>query len=54
MEDVTHFKQGIPFMHPIRTCCMRITNIFKQGRYSFRSHVFTQHGWFNLLLWVSW
>jgi len=31
---VTNFKLGSLFMHPVPTCCTRITNIFKHGWYS--------------------
>ena len=47
---VTHFKLGSLCMHPFPTCCTRITNMFKHGRYSNRSNVFKQHERFVLLL----
>jgi len=56
MEDggATHFNLGCLFMHPVSTCCTRITNIFKHGRYSNRSKAFLQHGRFDLRLENSW
>jgi len=50
MEDggVTNLKLGSFFMYPVSTCCARITNIFKHGRYSNRSNAFIQHGRFDL------
>jgi len=41
MEDgvVTKFYLGSIFMHPVPSCCMRITNIFKHGQCSNRSNV---------------
>jgi len=56
MEDngVTHFKLGSLFMHPFPTCCTRITNIFKQGGYSYRSNKCIQHWRFDLLLENLW
>jgi len=52
MEDggVTHFKLLSVLMQPFPTCCTRITNIFKQGRYSYWSNAFIQHRRFDLLL----
>jgi len=52
MEDggVTCFKLESVFIHPVPTCCTRITNIFKHGPYSYRSNAFIQHGRFDLLL----
>jgi len=39
MEDgsVTNFNLRSLFMHPVPTCCTRILNIFKHGRYSYQS-----------------
>jgi len=56
MEDggVTNVKLGSLFMHPVSTCCTRINNMFKQGRYSNQSNVFIQHRKFDLLLENSW
>jgi len=34
-------------MNPVSTCCTRITNVFKHGRYSNRSNAFKQHGRFG-------
>ena len=42
------------FMHLFSTCCTRITNIFKHGRYSNRSNEYIQHGRFDLRLENSW
>ena len=41
MEDgvVTKFNLVSIVMHPVPTCCMRITNMFKHGQYSNRSNV---------------
>jgi len=52
MKDgsVTDFKLESSFMYLFPTCCTRITNIFKHGRYSYRSNAFIQHGRFDLLL----
>jgi len=52
MEDVvaTNFKLGSLFMHAFLTCCTRITNSFKHGRYSNRSNAVIQHGRFDLRL----
>jgi len=47
---VTKFKLGSLFMHPVLTCYTRITIIFKQGQYSFRSNAFIQHERFDLPL----
>jgi len=56
MEDggATHFKLGSVFMHPVSTCCTRITDKFKHGRYSNRSNACIQYGRFDLLLQNSW
>jgi len=48
------FKLGSLFMYPVPTCCTRITNIFKHGRYSYRSDAYLQRGRFDLLLENSW
>jgi len=52
MEDggATHFNLGSLFLHSVLTCCTRITNIFKHGRYSNRCNAFIQHGKIDLLL----
>ena len=42
------------FMRPFTTCCTRITHLFKQGRYSYRSNARIQHGKFDLRLENSW
>jgi len=51
MEDssVIISKLASSFMHPVPTCCPRITNMFKHGRYSCRCKAFIYHG-FDLLL----
>ena len=56
MEDggATHFKLGSLFMLPFSSCCTRITNSFKHGRYSNRSNAFIQHGRFDLRMENSW
>ena len=56
MEDgcTTNVKLGSSIIHPVPTCCMRITNIFKHGRYSYWRNAFIQHGRFDLLLENSW
>ena len=59
MEDggMTYFKLGNVCIHPVPTCCTRITNGFKHGRYSNRSNAFIQHGGaggFDVLLYNSW
>jgi len=56
MKDggATNFKLGSLFMHPFSTCCTRITNIFKHGRYSNWSNAFIQHGRFDLQLETPW
>jgi len=47
---VTNFKLGSLVMHPVPTCCTRITNMFNHGRYSYRSNAFIQHMRFVLQL----
>jgi len=56
MEDggATYLQPGCLFMHPFPTCCKRITNIFKHGRYSKQSNSFIQLGRFDLLLENLW
>ena len=56
MEDgcATNLKLESSFMHPVSTCCTRITNIFKHGQYSNQTNAFIQHGRFDLLLENSW
>jgi len=48
--SVTNFELGSSFMHSVPTRCTRITNIFKHGRYPYRSNAFLQHRRFDLLL----
>jgi len=52
MKDgvVTYFKLGSLFMHPFPTCFTRITKLFKQGWYSYRSNKFIPHGRCDMLL----